>query len=93
VDPHVLGNHGAGADNDVKPVNPLNMSSKSYQEAYREYLRFRVSTGLDMTTDGATGFYQGWMAAMRHTHTETVASLTKSGKVGKVESEDGASRP
>lgn len=65
----------------------------TYQTAYAEYLKFRLSTGLDLTTDGATGFYHGWMAAVRHAEEKCVGCLTKSVKSVTVESEDGASRP
>ena len=88
MDPHVGANHGAGADNDVEPNRTV-----TYQQAYREYLKLRSTTGLDITTDGATGFFHGWMAALRHTEEQTVGYLTKSVKSVTVESEDGASRP
>jgi hypothetical protein len=36
---------------------------KSYQEAYADYLRERVSEGLDLHPDGCIAFVAGWKAA------------------------------
>lgn len=36
---------------------------KSYQEAYADYLRERVSKGLDLHPEGCTAFVAGYIAA------------------------------